>query len=123
MQEGNWWAAILAAIGSGLVTFWISRLSKSYDARGAAEAALIGTGPAIIIEQNKRIAALNADTAKLWDQIQQGYARERKCHEEIQQLQTQVTDQRHQIRSLETKVYALERQLGVLKDSNDGGLE
>lgn len=122
MAEANWWAAALAAIGSGLITFWISRLSKSYDARGAAEAALIGTGPAIIIEQNKRIAALTADSHRLWTQIQEGYERERRCRDEIQVLQGQMGEQRHQIRELQTKVLALEKQLGILQD-DDGRLD
>lgn len=106
-------------MGSGVITFFISRMSKGYDARGAAEAALIGTGPAIIIEQNKRIAALTADSSRLWTQIQDGYERERKCHNEIQTLQGQISEQRHQIRDLQTKVIALEKKLGILRDDEE----
>jgi peptidoglycan hydrolase CwlO-like protein len=111
MSEANWWAATLAAIASGVVSYWISRLSKTYDARGAAEAALIGSGPTIIAEQNRRIS-------ELWDQMQAGHKRERKCQEEVNALQTQVTDQRHQIRDLQTKVTALEYKLGTLDDGS-----
>lgn len=118
MQEGNVWAAILAAVGTGLVSFFISRLSKNYDARGAAEAALIGSGPTIIAEQNRRIQAIQDDNGRLWRQVQEGHERERKCQNEIQALQDQVREQRHQIRDLQTKVFALERQLGTLKDES-----
>ena len=119
MTEVNWWAAGLAAVASGVVSWWISRVSKIYDARGAAEAALIGSGPTIIAEQNKRIQAIQEDNGHLWKQIQEGHERERKCQVEINVLQTEVSEQRHQIRALEQKVIALERQLGII-EGRDG---
>ena len=119
MTEVNWWAAGLAAVASGVVSWWISRVSKIYDARGAAEAALIGSGPTIIAEQNRRIEAIQEDNGRLWRQVQEGYERERKCQSEINTLQAEVSEQRHQIRSLEQKVLALERQLGTLRGATD----
>jgi septal ring factor EnvC (AmiA/AmiB activator) len=116
MSEANWWAAALAAIASGIVSWWISRLSKSFDARGAAEAALIGTGPTIIAEQNRRIQAIQEDNGRLWQQVQEGHVREQKCQEEVNTLQEQVRDQRHQIRELQTKVNALEHKIGTLDE-------
>ena len=119
MPDANWLALGGAAIASGVVTWWVSRLSKMYDARGAAEAALIGSGPTIIAEQNRRIQAIQDDNNRLWKQVQEGYERERKCQNEINVLQGQVSEQRHQIRTLETKVLALEHRLGTLKDDGD----
>lgn len=116
MSDSNWWAVILAAVATGTVTYIVGRLSKNYDARGAAEAALIGTGPTIIAEQNRRIQSIQEDNGRLWRQIQEGHDRERKCQEEIGELREQVREQRHQITDLETKVNALERRLGILKD-------
>ncbi len=117
MSDANWWAATLAAIASGLVSFFITRLSKNSDARGAAEAALIGTGPTIIAEQNRRIQAIQEDNSNLWRQIQEGHERERKCQDEINVLQEQSRDLRHKIRDLQQKVNALEFKLGTLKDN------
>lgn len=91
-------------------------MSKNFDARGAAEAALIQMPGPIIIEQNRRIAALTEGFERQWQQIQEGHERERKCQEEINTLQDQIRDQRHEIRELQTKVNALERKLGTLRD-------
>lgn len=118
-MDGNLWAVALAAASSGLVTFIIARASKGYDARSAAEAALIGTGPTIIAEQNRRIQAIQEDNGRLWAQVQESYQRERECRVEISELQNQLSEQRHSVRDLEQKVIALERKL----DRQLGGLD
>lgn len=119
MAENNWWAAALAAVPTGIISYLIARTTKIYDARGAAEAALMNMPPLIIAEQNRRIHTIQEDNERLWKQLQEGYARERKCQEDVNKLQTQVTDQRHQIRDLETKVNSLEFKLNRLRGAEE----
>lgn len=78
---------IIAAVGGGIVTvlagYTVFRLSKAFDARSQAEAALIGIGPQIIKEQNDRIDRLNVridDQSKTIDTL---WTRERECREEL----------------------------------------
>lgn len=108
-MDVNLTAVLGAATITGAFTFLVMRSSKHYDARSAAEAALIGTGPTIIAEQNKRIASMQTEINNLWAQMQQSYKSERECRE-------QLTDFRHQNRDLATKIYALEKRLGLLED-------
>lgn len=123
MAENNWWAAALAAIPTGIISYLVARSTKVYDARGAAEAALIGAGPTIIAEQNRRIEAIQNDNGRLWKQIQEGYTRERQCQENMGKLQMQITDQRHQIRDLQAKVVALEFKLSRLTGNENRSKE
>lgn len=76
MLDGSGWSAIGAALGSGVIMFIVARATKNFDARGQAEAALIGIGPKIIEEQNKRIDSLTKSIDTLW-------AAERKCQTDL----------------------------------------
>lgn len=90
MSEGNWWAAILAAVASGVVSYWIARISKAYDARGAAEAALIGSGPTIIAEQNRRMGEMQTEINRLWHEVQLAHKREQKCMQRVSVLEARL---------------------------------
>lgn len=76
MLDSNLWSAIGAAAGTGLITYFVNRSTRNFDARGQAEAALIGIGPKIIEEQNKRIDSLTKSLDLLW-------AAERKCQVDL----------------------------------------
>lgn len=74
--DTNTLTTIITAIGAAVITFAVARFGKSWDARGQAEAALMGIGPAIIQEQNKRIGNLTEQIEALWK-------RDRECREEL----------------------------------------
>ena len=67
----NLWATIGSIVATAVVTYLISRATRNFDARGQAEAALIGIGPKIIEEQNRRISDLSAENARMWTIVQE----------------------------------------------------
>jgi hypothetical protein len=111
MAEINLLATLGSVLLTAILTYGVTRVGKGYDARAAAEAALIGTGPTIIAEQNRRISALTEDSGRLWVQIQESYKRERECRDSLTVLQDEFNDQRREIRDLHQKMIALEARL------------
>lgn len=91
------------------LAFAAGRYNKGFDARTAAEAALIGTGPTIIAEQNRRIEGLQREMDRLWKQLREVNEREREC-------QDQLREQRHQLRDQDQKIIALEHRLGIARE-------
>jgi len=102
--DSNAWPTVLALVGTGVVSLLIGRISKGFDARGAAEAALIGTGPAIITEMNRQNGLLQAEITRLWTQAREYSDREQKCRQELAECQ-------FNLRSMEQRVIALEHKL------------
>lgn len=84
---------ILASLGgillTGVITYGISRISKSSDARGQYEATLLGIGPKIIEEQNRRIDELS----RQW----------RDCIQREQECQSQLRTAFSRIEALESR--------------------
>lgn len=91
VAEVNLLASIGAIFLASVLTYLFSRFGKAADARGAAEAALMGLGPAIIQEQNKRIAQASAQIEALWK-------RDEEC--------------RRELRASAERIYILERKVG-----------
>lgn len=104
MDGSNAWAAVVAATITGVFAWAVNRLSKGYDARGAAEAALIGTGPVIIAEQNLRINGLQTEMSRLWDQLREALDREQRCQRDLAECMFKLKD-------VEQKMIAVEYQL------------
>lgn len=71
---------ILASLGgillTGVITYGISRISKASDARGQYETTLLGIGPKIIEEQNRRIDELSKQWREIWQ-------REQECRHDL----------------------------------------
>lgn len=84
--------SLAALVFGGAVSFTIARMSKNSDARGAAEAALIGIGPAIITEQNRRIEILNKEVARLWSEWRKAIEREQECRRRLDALEQRNKD-------------------------------
>lgn len=114
MPESNLWATILAVFGTGVVTFVVTRLSKGHDARGQAEAALIGTGPTIIAEQNRRISGMQKDLDRMWVELQEMAKRERKCRDDL-------AETRFELKGAQQAIIALEYKLGNHHPPDAGG--
>lgn len=76
IADPNFLASGLAIIATGIVTYLITRFGKAADARGLAEAALVGIGPIIIEGQNKRISELTNQVDMLW-------TRDSECREKL----------------------------------------
>lgn len=86
-ENANIISAITALLVGGVVTYGVGRLGKGHDARAAAEAALIGIGPTIIAEQNRRIGAMNDDVQRMWGQLRESFAREQECLSRLNALE------------------------------------
>ncbi len=86
-------APVIAAVGA----YVVARLSKGRDARDAAEAALIGTGPTIITELHKQMSVLYAEIGrlrneneKIWGEVRQSRQAERECRDELEDMRRRM---------------------------------
>lgn len=76
---------IIAAIVTGAIAFVAARVGKRYDARIAAEAALINLGPQIIESQSARIKACEENNTRLEENnnnLWKALSEERRIHGE-----------------------------------------
>jgi uncharacterized coiled-coil protein SlyX len=105
-EGGNVWVTVLAFVGTGVMTLLVTRYGKHHDARGLAEAELLGIGPKIIKEQNDRIASQRDEIDGLWKELQRVVERERKC-------QSDLIECLFQLRSAQQRIIALEKRLGL----------
>lgn len=96
MQDVNWWTSISTIILTGVVTIGITRWGKNLDARGLAEAALIGIGPQIIAQQNTRIDSLSRQCDDCW-------RREKECRDELDRQKTSMSAALDRISALERR--------------------
>lgn len=96
MQDVNLWTSIGTIVLTGIVTITITRWGKNLDARGLAEAALIGIGPQIIAQQNTRIDMLSRQCDDCWK-------REKECREELDRQKTRMHDALKRISALEQR--------------------
>ncbi len=106
-------ANALALIGAAVVAGVFSLIVATRSGRVSAEAALLGMPGPIIAEQNKRIASLQDDIDKLWDQLQAMYKREQECQDEVREY-------RHTNRELLQKVVILEAKVATLERKTNG---
>lgn len=88
--DNNLVAGGIAALVASTITFLFARYGKGLDAREQAEAALMGIGPAIIAEQNKRIAQLSDDIAAIWE-------REHDCRVQLNEAQKRIDMLEHRM--------------------------
>ena len=97
MLEG---ANIYAVVTSGVISLVggvaIAMVAKRFDARGQAEAALIGIGPQIIREQNTRIDQLSS-------QIDDIYRREQECQRDLRETRRDLGHALQRIRAIEDR--------------------
>src|SRR6478735_3509371 len=112
MDYTNLFSVTGGAIITGFFTYVVTRSAKHHDAKMFAEAALLQSGPAIIAEQNKRIAILQKSMDDLWERLQQTGAREEECRDELREL-------RHQNHDLQTKIIILDDRLAKLEGKKD----
>lgn len=94
MQDINLWTSIGTIVLTGVVTITITRWGKNLDARGLAEAALIGIGPQIITAQNIRIDALSRQCDDCWK-------REKECRDELDRQKREMSAALDRISALE----------------------
>ena len=83
MTEQTIYATILAPLITGAIGFLVVWYGRRFDARGQAEAALMGIGPVIIQEQNKRIDELSRANDDLW-------RREHQCQRDLSELRSRM---------------------------------
>lgn len=102
-------SALIGALSAASLGYLFSRLSKRFDARTAAEAALLGTGPAIIKEQIARITELERNYTLLWDKLGEALTREIQCQNDLAAC-------RREHQQLALRVGALEGRLGGRED-------
>ena len=81
--DPNTVATAAAAFAGAFLTFLVGRISKNWDARGQAEAALLGIAPPIIAELNKHIAQLNEQIEALWK-------RDYECRRELEKAKQRI---------------------------------
>jgi hypothetical protein len=85
---------------SGVVTLVggvaLAYFARRFDARGQAEAALIGIGPQIIVAQNVRIDALSR-------QVEDVYKREQDCQRQLSDANHKIAESERRIRLLEDR--------------------
>jgi len=112
MDYTNLFSLSGGAVVTGLFTYLVMRSTKYHDLRIAAESALLQSGPAIIAEQNKRIATLQKNIDDLWERLQQTTLREEECRDELREL-------RHQNRDFQTKIIMLDDRLAKLESKKD----
>lgn len=91
------------------LAFVAGRYNKGFDVRTAAESAFMGMMPQVIKEQNERIDAQSREIARLWDQLRDVNKREQHC-------QSELSEQRHQLRDQQQKIIALEHKLGIARE-------
>jgi len=106
--DPNWVATLGAASLTGLITYIVARRGKNDDARSAAEAALIGSGPEIIRQMNERTLQLQQEISKLWE-------RDRECHDDLDRMRRIVNERDFTIRELEQKLIAVDHKLNRLE--------
>ena len=75
---------------TAVLAFAAGRFNKGFDARVAAEAALIGAGPAIIAAQNERMRLMGDQIVELWKQLNEAQVAERRCTEELIRLRLRI---------------------------------
>ena len=90
MADVNLISAAVGGVVTVVAAIVVARAAKNSDARVVAEAALWNNQPKIITEQNHRIERLQTEIDRLWAQVQETYARERKCREDLSECQHKI---------------------------------
>lgn len=102
-------AGIALTLTGGIVTFLVARVSKSHDARAAAEASWAAMPLQIIDQQNKRIDEQNRHIDQLRNDMNALWKRERECQSQLDEL-----SERNEL--LKAKVEALEEMVPKRRD-------
>lgn len=119
--EANWAALAAGVVGTGAVGYIVARLSKGTDARGLAEAELIGAGPKIIEQQNKRIDAMQGEITRLWGEARSAYDRERAALSRERECRDELSDANRDLRQHAQRIVVMERRLGIEEDEVNAG--
>lgn len=104
-MDTNWLSALGAAGVTGIFTWLVAR----HQTRVSNEAALLGLPLPIIVEQNKRIATLQRNQDKMWDELQQARTDEQQCRAELSEV-------RHANKGLEQIVIGLKERIEKLEN-------
>lgn len=102
--DPNWAATFGAPLLTAVLGFGLAKLAKGHDARSTAEAALIGIGPQIIVDQNKQISELRDDLTRMWERLNESTAREQACQRQLIEHERKISDQNGRIDYLEQQL-------------------
>lgn len=118
--DPNWSALVVGAATTAAVGYVVARLSKHHDARGLAEAELIGAGPKIIEQQNKRIDAMQGEITRLWGEARAAYGRENDALTRERECRDELSEANHSLRQHAQRIVAMERRLGIEEEISAG---
>lgn len=104
----DWAAVVGTAVVVGAVTYFFNRMKGGFDARAAAEAAIVAAGPAIITQLNARAQHMQEEINRLW-------ARDRECQDDLDKMRQVINERDYALRELEQKNIILERRLARLE--------
>lgn len=90
MADVNLISIAVGAIATTIAGVVVARAAKNSDARATAEAALWNNQPTIMAEQNRQITGLREEVDRIWHELQETYARERKCRDDLAECNRRI---------------------------------
>lgn len=120
IDPANIIATAVGALFVGVLGYLFKLAGRGHDSRAAAEAALIGISPPIIVALNDRVEQLENRNSELWKEIGRQADLNRGCEQRCTEMGEQLYATKRELYDTKRDLAAAKQRISVLEQNGNG---